>query len=175
MMLPPAADLTGIDNLQDLRTLIGLPTPVWTAFIHQVGDPGTSIFHLAALPGFITAQACAAATFAGGTRLHTINATQVGLLWRVARKSIFFKNGGVEADFADVEPWDNPSQTPPGQGVFSKWPRYWTSPTNLSWCPQPRTRCRSGVRDTSQQWVPHLKRRRRRPLTANLQRCANAR
>ena len=58
-------------------------------------------------------RACAAATFTDGTRFHPINATQVGLLWRVARKSIFLKNGGVEADSVDVEPWDNPSQTPP--------------------------------------------------------------
>ena len=37
-----------------------------------------------------------------------INATQVGLVWRVARKTVFLKNGGNEEDFIDTEPWDNP-------------------------------------------------------------------
>ena len=77
-MMPPAADLTGIDNLHGLRTLIGLP--VGAAFIHQVGDPGTSSFHLAALPGFIIAQACAPATFADGTRFHPIKCHASGAM-----------------------------------------------------------------------------------------------
>ena len=63
MMLPPAADLIGVIDLQGIRDLVGIPQAVWTAFIGQVGDPGTSIAFLAALPAFIVSQACSAAQF----------------------------------------------------------------------------------------------------------------
>ena len=112
-MLPRAADLTGLTNLQELRTLIGVPDPVWTGFIHQVGDPGNNIQHLAALPSYVVAGACSAASLADGTPFHPINATQVGLMWRVARKTIYLRNGGDEDNFVDEEPWDNPRHTPP--------------------------------------------------------------
>lgn len=108
MMLPPAADLIGVADLQGILTIVGVPGAVWTAFTAQVGDPGRSIQHLAALPDFIVAQACSAATFPDGSMFNPINATQVGLVWRVARKALFIKNGGNEGDFIDVEPWENP-------------------------------------------------------------------
>jgi hypothetical protein len=94
--------------LEGLKRLVGIPAPVWAGFIQQVGDPGTNVQHLASVPAFVVAQACAAATLADGTAFHPINATQVGLVWRVARKTVFLKNGGNEEDFIDTEPWDNP-------------------------------------------------------------------
>ena len=107
-MLPRAADLLATDDLEGLKRLVGIPAPVWAGFIQQVGDPGTNVQHLASVPAFVVAQACAAATLADGTAFHPINATQVGLVWRVARKTVFLKNGGNEEDFVDTEPWDNP-------------------------------------------------------------------
>ena len=107
-MLPAAAALRAVDDLQGLITLVGVPADVWRAFTNQVGDPRTNISHLAALPAPMISQACASATFDDGTSLVPIHATQVGLLWRVARKHVFLSNGGLEADFQDVEPWDFP-------------------------------------------------------------------
>ena len=110
-MLAPATDLIGVADLQGIRDIVGIPQSVWTAFINQVGDPGTSIQFVAALPAFIVSQACSAATFPDGSMFNPINATQVGLVWRVCRKAIFVKNGGAEADFIDVEPWNDPNTT----------------------------------------------------------------
>ena len=118
-MLPRAADLLATDDLEGIKRIVGIPAPVWAGFIQQVGDPGTNIGHLASVPAFVVAQACASATVADGAAFHPINATQVGLVWRVARKTVFLKNGGNEADFVDIEPWDNPrnqgnqNQAPP--------------------------------------------------------------
>ena len=61
------------------------------------------------------AQACAAATLAHGPAFHPINATQVGLVWLVARKASFLKNGGIEEEFVDMKPWDKPQ----GQGPLA--------------------------------------------------------
>ena len=52
-MLAPATDLIGVADLQGIRDIVGIPQSVWTAFINQVGDPGTSIQFAAALPAFI--------------------------------------------------------------------------------------------------------------------------
>ena len=109
-LLPTAAEIIGIDNLQGLKALVGIPAAVWTAFQGQVGDPGGNIQVMASLPDFIIAQACTHATFPDGTHFNPVNATQVGLLWRASRKSIFLKNGGSEEDFVDVEPWVQPQQ-----------------------------------------------------------------
>ena len=62
---------------------------------------------------YVVAGACSAASLADGTPFHPINATQVGLMWRVARKTIYLRNGGDEDNFVDEEPWDNPRHTPP--------------------------------------------------------------
>ena len=44
-MLPQAAELNAIDNLQGLKDLVGIPASVWTAFTTQVGDPGNNFYH----------------------------------------------------------------------------------------------------------------------------------
>ena len=49
-MLPRAADLLVIDDLEGLKRVVGIPAPAWAGFVSQVGDPGTH--HLAALPPF---------------------------------------------------------------------------------------------------------------------------
>ena len=161
--LPTAADIIGIDNLQGLKALVGVPDAVWTAFQGQVGDPGGNIQVMASLPDFIIAQACTHATFPDGTHFNPVNATQVGLLWRVSRKSIFLKNGGADEDFVDLEPWVQPQQaqvagtavpdpSQKGSGVKEnvlKRRPSWTNPTSQSWCQLPRTRCRNGSSATS--------------------------
>ena len=58
-MLPRAADLLATDDLEGLKRLVGIPAPVCAGFIQQVGDPGTNVQHLASVPAFVVAQACA--------------------------------------------------------------------------------------------------------------------
>ena len=77
-LLPRSGELAGVTNLQELIALVGVPGAVWTAFIGQVGDPGTNLQPLASLPDFIVAQACPAATFPDGSAFNPINATRWG-------------------------------------------------------------------------------------------------
>lgn len=79
-MLPRAAELLAIDDLEGIKRLVGISAAVWTGFVQQVGDPGTNLHHVAALPPFIVAQACASATLADGTLFNLISATQMGLV-----------------------------------------------------------------------------------------------
>ena len=116
MALPGAAALAAVADLAALRTLMGVQAEVWTAFQAQVGDPGTDIRLVAALPAWIISSACGAAKFPDDTMLSPIHAAQVGLLWRAARKHAWLRHGGQEADFVDENPWENPlaSSSTPG-------------------------------------------------------------
>ena len=73
LMLPRAAELTVIVDLQGLRHLVGMPDQVWAGFTHQVGDPGANIQHLVALPSFVVAPACSSANLAD---VHTLSPHQ---------------------------------------------------------------------------------------------------
>ena len=113
MALPPAATVSAVTDVAGLIALMGMQDEVWRGFVGQVGDPGTNIGHLAALPAQLISAACSHATMPDGGAFVPIHASQVGLVWRVARKHVFLANGGLEADFQDIEPWDfirNPGQ-----------------------------------------------------------------
>ena len=45
------------------------------------------------------------ATFADGSMLFPVQATQIGLVWRLARRAIAFQSGMLETEFQDVSPW----------------------------------------------------------------------
>ena len=113
MALPAGATLLGQADLTALRTMVGVSDAVWTSFCAQVGDPGNRAAHLAALPPWIIQGACSQAQFPDGGGLTPVHASQVGLLWRVARKYIFLHNGGQEEEYVDIEPWSNPNQALP--------------------------------------------------------------
>ena len=113
MALPSGATLLAQADLAALRTLVGVGDNIWTAFCEQAGDPGVRASHLAALPPWIVQGACSQAQFPDGAGFTPVHATQVGLLWRVARKFVFLQNGGQEEDYVDIEPWTNPNHSPP--------------------------------------------------------------
>ena len=78
---------------------------LWTAIVHQIGDPGPHVQVAAALPAPVIVQSCVSATLANGDNLTAVQATHVGLLWRTPRKLVHFWAGLPDTAFRDVEQW----------------------------------------------------------------------
>ena len=77
---------------------------LWQAWIAQVGDPGEDIRLLAALPRIAVQSGCSFAQLHGNT-FNPVQATQVGLVWRLARRTMGAKSGVLESEFVDIDPW----------------------------------------------------------------------
>ena len=90
--------------MSELRAAMGVPDPLWQAWITQVGDPGEDIRLLAALPRVAVQSGCSFAQLHGAT-LNPVQATQVGLVWRLARRTMGAKSGVLESEFIDIDPW----------------------------------------------------------------------
>lgn len=97
-------DLGSIQILDDALDHFRVSDEVWAAFESQVGSPGSDIRLLAALPRSAVVAGCGnAVTRDGG--LTAMQATQVGLVWRLARRAMAAQSGVAEETFVDVDPW----------------------------------------------------------------------
>ena len=74
---------------------------VWRAFEAQVGSPGSDLRLLATLPKVAVITGCGGAFTSDGL-LNFIQATQVGLVWRLARRVVAAVSGVDEANFVDA-------------------------------------------------------------------------
>ena len=105
--------------MSSASVLAHLPDPCWQAVINTLGDPGTHIRIFAALPAHVLVQGVIQAHFPAGDLLTPLQATQVGLVWRICRKIVHVWAGLPEADFRDEDPWkpaDSVSGQVAGQG-----------------------------------------------------------
>ena len=114
--LPSLTDFNAVATVDDLRQFLRVDDNLWTAIIHQIGDPGPHIRVLAALPAQVIVQSSVSATLATGDNLTAVQATHVGLLWRSARKIVHGWAGLPEATFIDVDPWAVVSGANAGDG-----------------------------------------------------------
>ena len=105
-VLPLASELAGVQTIPDLLVLLHVTDPVWGSFIHQAGDPGNHIRLVAALPKPVIVQAAVQASLPDGTALSAVQAAQVGLVWRTARKVVHLWAGLAEDEFVDSDPWE---------------------------------------------------------------------
>jgi hypothetical protein len=94
-------DLNSIDDLLDHFNVEG---PVWRAFEVQVGSPGADLRLLASLPQVALVAGCGSAVTAQGP-YTPIQASQVGLVWRLARIEGDSLQVRGETEFKDVDPW----------------------------------------------------------------------
>ena len=109
----------GYASISELRAALGVPDDSWQCWLDQVGDPGEDIRLLAALPRVAIQSGCSFAQLAGSP-LSPVQATQVGLVWRLARRSMSAKSGVLESEFVDVDPWlESGGNVPPGAGATS--------------------------------------------------------
>eukprot|EP00435_Cladocopium_sp_Y103_P049881 s46_g15.t1 len=101
--------LTQFQTVTDLRHHFGVPDPVWQAFATTVGDVRDDIRVLAAFPRTGLTAACTQAQLADGSPLNPVQATQIGLVWRLARRVVSQAAGMAETEFQDIDPWGEPS------------------------------------------------------------------
>ena len=109
------ADLQYFRTIPDVLTHFNVGDPVWQGLVTQLGDPGNDIGLFSALPATSIVAACGLATTPNGP-YTPVEATQVGLVWRMCRRIAAFRGGIPEAEFVDVDPW-KPVETAEPKGM----------------------------------------------------------
>lgn len=104
---------TSSTSLVELRNFHQLPDPVWAAFVEAAGDPGDDLKAMGALPPNLLATCLTSARMADGERLTTIQASQVGMVFRAARRNLHVQSGGDVAHWTDPNPWETMSPKSP--------------------------------------------------------------
>ena len=110
-LFPASAMALAMDSVDALVNHYGVDAAVWRAFINRCGDPGQDIRMIGALPPQVIAAACAAAEVAPGQSLTAIQASQIGLVYRLARRILHTRSGGSWEEWEDVDPWAQPSSS----------------------------------------------------------------
>ena len=98
-------DLINFQTIQDILLHFNVAVDTWVAWQAQVGDMGTDLRLLAALPKSGLIAACGSAQLADGSSFSPVMATQIGLVWRLARRIVSRAGGIPEAEFQDIDPW----------------------------------------------------------------------
>ena len=101
------SDLQSFRTIDDVLDHFRVPDAIWRAFELQVGSPGADLRLLASLPKVALVQGCGNAISDQGP-LTPIQATQVGLVWRLARRVIAAQSDVREEDFVDIDTWIEP-------------------------------------------------------------------
>eukprot|EP00435_Cladocopium_sp_Y103_P037004 s2894_g9.t1 len=105
----PWARLDTFGTIPDLLTHFNVSDEVWGGVIAQLGDPGNSLAILSAVPKSALVAACGTTVTPSGA-LTAIQATQVGLVWRLSRRVMAYRAGVNELDFVDDDPWQSSEQ-----------------------------------------------------------------
>ena len=108
-LFPRWDELRSIRTVTDALTFFHVNDEVWQAFLNQVGDCREDLRLVAALSRPAVVAGAGVAVMPDGAGFSPLQATQVGLVWRVARRVMAFHGGVSEDAFVDVEVWlDNP-------------------------------------------------------------------
>ena len=105
-------DLSGFAALSACCTHFRVPSEVWAAFTDAAGDPGEDVRLLAALPPQAVATCSETALLPDGSHLSPIQAAQVGLVYRLARRKVHVDNGLDLAFWVDPDPWGTIAPAP---------------------------------------------------------------
>ena len=98
-------------SLSAIRTFYNVAPEVWQAFVDSAGDPADDLKAMASLPPALLATCVTAARLPSGAALTTVQASQVGLVFRAARRNLFLQAGGDPAQWRDPNPWEATSLT----------------------------------------------------------------
>eukprot|EP00434_Breviolum_minutum_P040624 symbB.v1.2.036105.t1/scaffold5010.1/size60825/7 len=108
-LFPSWGDLASFARVTQALEFFHVEDDVWQAFVHQVGEVREDMRLLAALSRPAVLAGCSSAVLPDGSPLNALQATQVGLVWRLARRVMAHLGGTRESEFVDVEVWlDNP-------------------------------------------------------------------
>ena len=106
-MFPSQAAARAMTTVTQLREHYRLADGLWEAFVARAGDPGDDIRLLAAMPPRAIAVACEAAEILPpGEPLTAMQATHVGLVYRLARRICWINSGGEWLEWVDPNPWE---------------------------------------------------------------------
>ena len=99
------ADAAAIQDLEAIKDLMGVGRQTWQAFVDQIGDPANDVRLFSSLPRIAILTACNQALLTDGSPLLPVQATQVGLVWRLSRRVAAARAGLAEDQFIDIDPW----------------------------------------------------------------------
>ena len=108
-MWPPSSTSS---SLASLRTFYHVEDQVWEAFQDTTGAMPDDLRALAGLPPSLVAASVGEARLQDGNRLTLIQASQVGLVYRAARRLLFIEGGGDVRHWVDPNPWESQTTTP---------------------------------------------------------------
>lgn len=112
-MLAAWEELGNFNDVDDLRRHYHVTEEVWQAFEAQVGSPSGDVRLLAALPPAAVIHGVQLARLPDQQGFTAMQATQVGLVWRLARKVVHHLAGMGEEEFQDEDPWRQQIDTRP--------------------------------------------------------------
>lgn len=121
-LFPPRDVALAMSTLSDLVNHYRITREVWAAFIDKCGDPLDDLRMLAALPALVITEACALAQLPDGTTLSAIQASQIGLVYRLARRILSTRAGEDWDSWVDQDPWSIATTTPPSRTTSSSLP-----------------------------------------------------
>ena len=101
-------DLGHYQSIADLLRYFQVEQELWDGFCVQVGNFNDDIRLLAAFPRTGIVQGASQTTVwtrFGSIPATPVQATQLGLVWRLARRVAANQAGVTEQDFVDVDPW----------------------------------------------------------------------
>ena len=110
-LFPSSAAALAMTSVEELVRHYGVDNAVWQSFIQRCGDPGQDLRMIGALPPQVIAAACAAAELSPGQSLTAIQASQIGLVYRLARRILHTRAGGSWMEWEDVDPWAQPQNS----------------------------------------------------------------
>ena len=104
-MFPSPTQVGSLRSLADLRSHYNVADVVWTAFVEKIGDPGDDLRLVGSLPSSAIAAACELAELSDGSSFSAVQASQVGLVYRLANRLLHVQAGGDWATWHDCDPW----------------------------------------------------------------------
>ena len=112
-MFPSASEALTLTTLTDLVRWYNVDPAVWNAFVGQVGDPTDDYRLLAVLPPPVVEAALENATKASGEHLTVMQATQVGQVYKLARRKSWVASGKPWEDWVETQLWSSSSTGSP--------------------------------------------------------------
>ena len=103
-LFPSEAVALNFTGLTEVREWVGLSDEAWTAFQEQTGDMSDNTRNMAMLQPDIVLLCIRNARTPAGSPMNPVACAQVGLIWRIARRTAFVAGGGNWNEFVDLDP-----------------------------------------------------------------------
>ena len=111
-MYPASSVASGFTTIAEVRQFYAVPPQLWQSFVSVVGDPGDDLKLLACLPAKVVGAALAQAQLPDGTLLSAVQASQVGLVYNLAKRILHTRGGGSWDSWKEESPFAEGTSTP---------------------------------------------------------------